>query len=283
MVEIKSGALPHGVQRVLVSTIAGMVVRWMRESGPRRSFLELVDAVDRDLAPLLDAELRKLPSYADALRLFDGRVPAEPLPPTDLAPAESGLEPGDRSPAEHFEPAERDATAPHSELAASRLRTSRSSRSEMSSSPALVAHLAERGLPRRLELLLPNHVVERVFQLPYGLVGPKMPLGVLHVVEMRTPFLFRPEHLVVSPRRLARAFEVQSFPRRGTSSELGASPLPLETFSIEYDRNMRLTKLVGWQGDTCKPGRPVEELEVRRVGPEGEIGFRGVLWGPSIV
>jgi hypothetical protein len=279
MVEIKSGALPHGVQRVLVSTIAGMVVRWMRESGPRRSFLELVDAVDRDLAPLLDAELRKLPSYADALRLFDGRVPAEPLPPTDLAPAESGLEPGDRSPAEHFEPAERDATAPHSssQQVASHLEKLSL---EMSSSPALVAHLAERGLPRRLELLLPNHVVERVFQLPYGLVGPKMPLGVLHVVEMRTPFLFRPEHLVVSPET-ARAFEVQSFLVED-QQQLGASPLPLETFSIEYDRNMRLTKLVGWQGDTCKPGRPVE-LEVRRVGPEGEIGFRGVLWGPSIV
>jgi len=147
-------------------------------------------------------------------------------------------------------------------------------RKDMADSPELAAHLRQRA-----GHLDPVAVYERSVRVPFGLVGAPAALGetvTLRPIRPQVPF--RAEHMVLSPDS-AHNFELTSFKSQSRAQYLDSEPLPLDTFSIEYLKNDRLSEMQGWKSvDTCGPGMAIQ-LEVRRIGRKGKRAFRGILWG----
>jgi hypothetical protein len=97
-----------------------------------------------------------------------------------------------------------------------------------------------------------------------------------HVEAPRVQVYATPEHLVLSPDT-ARAYELHDFKVGKNTQFIAPGPLPLDTFSVEYAKNERLSDLQRFRCDECPPGIDIHlVVALRHAAPRAP--FRGLLW-----
>jgi hypothetical protein len=135
-------------------------------------------------------------------------------------------------------------------------------------------------------------LVERLTKLEGDGRAPsyRLPFGLIGAPDAYEPLVFNFQpwgdcvltHLVVTPETAAQ-YELVDF-KIGSVSQLAGSgwePLPLDTFSVAYLANDRLSALQAWKTCTASPGMTIQVVFQRRRGVELPMTREGGKWSPT--
>jgi hypothetical protein len=139
----------------------------------------------------------------------------------------------------------------------------------------VIENVADTDLERHVRLLVPREYTP-VRRLPIALVSHDDA-----TIMLCPDVTFRPTHIVLSDM-VSQCFDLAYWLLCNVGMLATSDPLPLETFSIKYMQDDRLSKINEWQGaPTLTPANRLRMVirrnEFGQVHPD--VKFRGLLWG----